>query len=249
MDMKIVIKLGSAVLVREHENMIDKRAVLEIVRQVDVLMRRGHAVIVVSSGAVASCPSPMYSKSLRAAIGQPKLMHLYEDYFGIFGREACQLLYVHEDLGGSRSVYTKKVLMEALERGVVPVINANDSVNGEELDALKEYADNDKLAARVALMIGVDRMFLLTGERGLVNYETNEVIRRVDDIKKAMKLVRAKSAVGSGGMQSKLATASALCKKGVDVWLVPGKEQNGIVEAMDGKEIGTLFEAKRKKRS
>ena len=246
--MKIVIKLGSAVLVREKDQSIDRKTMLSVVRQVDELMRRGHAVVLVSSGAVASCPNTLYSKSLRAAIGQPKLMHLYEDYFGIFDRETCQLLYTHEDLGGGRSAYTKKIVNEALERGVVPVINANDSVNSVELDALKEYADNDTLAARVAMMIGADRVYLLIGEKGLMDYDTGEIIRTVDDSKKATKLVRGKSAVGSGGMKSKLAVADTLCKKGIGVWLLPGKEGNAIIDSLEGKVIGTECVAKIKKR-
>lgn len=247
-SMKIVIKLGSAVLVKEKDGSIDRRTIVSVVEQVDELMRRGHGVVLISSGAVASCPATLYSKSLRAAIGQPKLLRLYEDYFGIFGREVCQLLYTYEDLGGARSAYTKKVLLEAIDRGVVPVINANDGVNGDELDALKEYADNDILASRVALMIGADRVYVLIGEKGLVDYDTGEVIRKVDNIKKAMKLVRGKSAVGSGGMKSKLGVADLLCKKGIEVWLLPGKERNAIIDAFDGKMVGTECVAKKKKR-
>ena len=246
--MKIVIKLGSAVLVREKDGSIDRRTILSVVEQVSELMRRGHAVALVSSGAVASCPTTLYSKSLRAAIGQPKLMQLYGDYFSIFEYEICQLLYTHEDLGGGRSTYTKKVLTEAMERGVVLVINANDSVNSVELDALKEYADNDTLAARVATMIAADRVYLLIGEKGLMDYNTGEIIRTVSDSKKAAKLVRGKSSVGSGGMKSKLAVADVLCKKGIGVWLLPGKERNAIINSFEGKEVGTECVAKTKKR-
>lgn len=246
--MKIVIKLGSAVLVQERSGEIDKQTMLAIVGQISELMRRGHAVVLVSSGAVASCRASLFSKSLRAAIGQPKLMQLYRDYFCIFGYEPCQLLYTHEDLGGGRSAYTKKVLLEAMENGIIPVINANDSVNSQELDALKEYADNDMLAARVAMMIGADRVCILICEKGLVNYDTGEIIRTVEDIKKVKKLVRGKSAVGSGGMQSKLEVANILCKKGIETCLIPGKEQNAIIDALEeSKEIGTKFITKVKK--
>ena len=244
--MKIVIKLGSAVLVRD--GLIDRRAMVSVAGQIDELMRQGHAVVLVSSGAVASCPDERYSKSLRAAIGQPKLMRLYKDYFGIFGRETCQLLYTHEDLGGSRSVYTKKIVLEAIAQGIVPVINANDSVNSKELDALKEYADNDALAARVATMIAADRVYLLIGEQGLMDYDTGKVIHTVDSVKKAAQLARGKSAVGSGGMQSKLAVADMLRKKGIDVWLLPGKEPAAIIDSMKGEKIGTGFLAKKKTR-
>lgn len=248
MDMKIVIKLGSAVLVREQDGSIDRQAMVSVVEQIDELMRQGHAVVLVSSGAVASCPNALYSKSLRAAIGQPKLMQLYEDYFGIFGRETCQLLYTHEDLGGTRSAYTKKVLLEAIKQGVVPVINANDSVNSRELDALKEYADNDTLAARVATMIAADRVYLLIGEKGLMDYATGMIVHAVHDGAKAARLVRGKSALGSGGMRSKLAIADTLSKKGIGVWLLPGKERNAIIDSFAGKDIGTEYATKHAKR-
>ncbi|EKD23808.1 MAG: hypothetical protein ACD_81C00179G0001 [uncultured bacterium] len=245
--MKIVIKIGSAVLVKKEGGVIDRRTIASIVEQVNELISRGHSVALVSSGAVASCPTTTFSKSLRAAIGQPKLMQLYGSYCNKFGREVCQLLYTHEDLSGERSTYTKKVLLEAMKNGIIPVINANDSVSGEELDAIKEYADNDILAARVATMIAADQLYLLIREKGLINYDTGEVIHAVDDIQKASQLVRGKSAVGSGGMQSKLTVADMVCKKGVGVWLVPGKKRNAIIDAIDGKEIGTTFKVKRKR--
>ena len=96
--MKIVIKIGSSVLAGSNNNSpINKRVLCNIVSQVAELQKAGHAVIIVTSGAVASCRRK-YSKSLRAAVGQPRLMKLYSDVFESHNIELCQLLFTHADL-------------------------------------------------------------------------------------------------------------------------------------------------------
>lgn len=249
--MKIVVKVGSAVLVDQRDSKINKEILLNIVDQIRKLERRGHSVVIVTSGAVASCGNKKYSRALKAIIGQPRLMSLYIDFFESYKIEVGQLLFTHEDLEGERCGYTQELLNEIMESGVVPIINANDAVSSEELDALKQYADNDVLAERVASMIGADIVFLLTNENGLMDFKNGKVVRLVEDWKgfyKARFLVEnCKSSVGRGGMMSKIKVAENLCMThGIEVRLLPGRHDDAILDSLSGKKIGTIFKAKKR---
>ncbi len=223
---------------------INKRVLLNIVSQINELREMGHSVIVVTSGAVASCQNKRYSKSLRASIGQPKLINIYSIFFNIFNIEICQLLYTREDLKGARSGYTKKLLLEIIKNNIVPVINANDSVSGEELDALKEYADNDVLASRVALMIRADIVFILIQEDGLIDFSNGRIINKATDFNRAMRLAKSRSSLGSGGMRSKIRVAKFLNKNNIEVRLLPGYKKDAILNSLKGENIGTILRIK-----
>ena len=138
-----------------------------------------------------------------------------------------------------------------MESGVIPIVNANDAVSGEELDALKQYADNDILAERVASMIGADIVFILTNENGLMDFKNRKVVRVVEDQEgfyKARFLVEnRKSSVGRGGMMSKVKVAENLCMvHGIEVRLLPGSQEDAILDSLSGKKIGTIFKAKKR---
>lgn len=239
--MKIVIKIGSAVL--ENGGTIDNSVIGEIAQQIKKLKDLGMSVIVVTSGAVASCNEKSYSDSLRASIGQPQLMSLYISNFKRFGIRAGQFLYTHEDLAGGKRFYTKKVLLEAIKRGVVPIINANDSVSHEEIDALKQYSDNDILAGDIALMVEAKRVPLLIDKPGLLDHD-GKVISVVNDFKEAKKFINSEKSGRSGGMASKIAVAERLAKAGIETRLLPGKQKNILIESLEGKNIGTIFKVK-----
>lgn len=240
---KIVIKIGSAVL--EYKGGINQGIICDVAHQIKVLQDLGYSVVIVTSGAVASCDNKSYSDSLRAAIGQPKLMSLYVYYLDEFNIKTGQFLYTHEDLAGERKIYTKKVLLEALKNGIVPIINANDSVSHDELDALMEYSDNDILAKDIALMIGAKKVLLLMDKPGLLDGE-GRVVSRVGDFKEAKKLVSGERSGRSGGMMSKIAIAERLAEAGIETMLLPGKQKNAIVEFLKTGKIGTIFKVSNK---
>jgi glutamate 5-kinase len=240
--MKIVVKIGSSVLTGSNsDSPINKKVLFGIVSQAAELRKSGHAVIIVTSGAVASCRKN-FSKSLRAAVGQPRLMKLYCDAFEAHGFEACQLLLTHADLQRKRKKYTLRLITEAMYKKVIPVINANDSVTSEELDALREYTDNDVLASRIAVMAKADMLFLLIREPGLIDFKSKAVVRSVSDFPKALKLVCGKSQSGTGGMASKIKVAKFLRGKGIETRLIPGRTKNSLLRSMNGELIGTMFE-------
>lgn len=239
--MKIVVKIGSSVLTGPSNNFpVNKRVLHNIASQAAGLSKIGHSIIIVTSGAVASCHGN-YSKSLRAAIGQPRLMKLYSDAFNAHGLEVCQLLFTYEDLKGEKSKYTGRLIAEALKKKVIPVINANDSVTSEELDALHEYADNDVLASQIALMAKADLLLILLKEPGLLDFKKKKVVNVVADFDEALKLVRGKSKLGTGGMESKIKVAKLLKGKGIETRLIPGRAKNSLIRSMQGEIIGTRF--------
>jgi len=242
--MKIVVKIGSSVLARSNSEFpVNKRVLYGIAAQIAELQKAGNGVVVVTSGAVASCRKN-YSKSLRAAVGQPRLMKLYSDAFEVHGLEVCQLLFTHADLGGKRSKYTLRLISEALKKKVIPVINANDSVTSEELDALKEYADNDILASRIALMAKADLLLILIREPGLMDFKKKKVVHSISNFSKALKLIKGKSKSGTGGMESKIKIAKLLREKGIETRLIPGRAKNSLLRSIRSETIGTRFKRK-----
>lgn len=249
--MRIVIKIGSAVFIDSKDMKIDKEVFLDIVGQIKKLKKQGHSVVVVTSGAVASCGNKKYSRALNSAIGQPRLMSFYGNILKNYDIEVCQLLFIHEDLEGERCRYVQKLLFECIENGIVPIINANDAVSSEELDALKQYADNDILAERVASLISADVVFILTDQKGLIDFESGKVVQEVEDWEgfDAAKLLvkKCKSSIGRGGMASKVKVAENLCMAhSIEVRLLPGRQENAIIDSLSGKKIGTIFKAKKR---
>lgn len=240
-EMRIIIKIGSAVLVSGKSGRINKKGLSNIISQVKELVKSGHEVVIVTSGAVASCPVKIYPKNLRAAIGQPKLMALYSKNFERFSVEICQLLYTHHDLDGNRKKYTRDLISSALKNKIVPIINANDAVSSEELDALKKYADNDVLAAKVAVMAGADIVFLLLKEDGLIDFKAKKVVDFAGDFRRSLKLARNKSSLGNGGMASKIKMAKYLKNRGIETRLVSGLRRNSIIKSLNNEKIGTRF--------
>ena len=240
--MKIIIKIGSAVLVDSKTGKIHKKILGNVISQAQKLLAKGDKVIIITSGAVASCNNTEFPKNLRASIGQPKLMSIYSDFFKKNGYEVCQFLYTHHDLEGARKKYTRDLILKAIYNNIVPIINANDGVNSEELDALKKYADNDVLTARVAELIKADQVFLLIKESGFINFKTGKTVREVRvSGNKILKLIKTKSLPGIGGMKSKIKISRYLLRKNIGVRLVSGLDKDSILKSLNGEKIGTVF--------
>ncbi|MDP3015081.1 MAG: hypothetical protein Q8N28_01565 [bacterium] len=238
--MKIVIKIGSAVLT-DRNSKIKKDVILNITNQVCKLMKIGHSVLIITSGAIASCGNKAYPENLKASIGQPKLMSIYSKFFGVFKQEIAQFLYTHQDFKDKRREYVGKTLKEALKRGIVPIINANDAVTSEEIDALKEFSDNDILARDIASLVDADILFILIKEKGLMNYKTKKVISEIS-FNQANQYIKDNIFSGKrGGMRSKVRIAKQLWRSGVKVKLLPGSKKDIILRSFENKRIGTIF--------
>lgn len=261
--MKIVIKIGTAVLVNES-GILDGQVLFNIIWQVKKLMDMGHKVAVVTSGAVASCDNKKLSRSIRAAVGQPLLMAQYSKIAEICGIKVGQFLYSYQDLNthleydctrfNPRREYTKNVLLRSMDAGIVPVINANDIVFNNELEADQKYADNDVLAQEVAEMIEANLVLYLIDQPGLINQKNKKVVEKVflndgNKIKVVNNLLelvfsKKKKTLSMGGMESKICRAALLAAQDIEVRLLPGKQENAIIDSISGKKIGTIFKSK-----
>lgn len=250
---RIVLKFGSGILTKVSTPEPDPVQLRKLVEAVALLKQAGHAVVVVSSGAVASGLKPLeFSQrpsgdvttlQALAAVGQTHLMHAYESLLRDHGLHVAQLLVTHEDFeNGERAPRVKAVLERLLEfPQVVPVINENDSVAVEEL----RYGDNDKLSARVAQFWGATTLILLTSAPGLMRdmkKPEDGPIPVVDDIESVLHHAEEeKSRLGTGGMISKLRAVQDAVNAGIDCIIASGRHAEQIPAIVAGGGVCTRF--------
>ncbi|MEZ0296055.1 MAG: glutamate 5-kinase [Candidatus Methylacidiphilales bacterium] len=248
-----VVKLGSGILTNA-EGKLDLPQIKQLVRQVVQLEEMGYEVTIVSSGAVAAGmgtlklvkrPTVMRELQACAAIGQPKLMALYDELFAEHEFHVAQLLLTYLDLD-SRSLYanTQNTLNYLLGlKRFVPIINENDVVSYEEI----KFGDNDQLSAHVAVMISAERLIILSNIHGLaMNPDgSGELVRRVKKVDASIEALAGttQSERSVGGMVSKLKAARVSAAAGVTMQIANGREPDVLVRIGHGEEIGTVFDA------
>jgi len=249
---KVLIKIGSAVLT--GDNGLDLNVIQQLVDEIALLKKQGFQIILVTSGAIASgkhrlgITGPLKSipqKQAAAAIGQGRLMRVYSNAFGPHGIYVAQILLTMSDLTDrKRFLNIRNTLTTLLEWGVIPIINENDTVAVEEI----KFGDNDNLAAMIANLIETHLVINLTSTDGL--YDKNPTLHRdarliplVREVTEEIERVATDdtTAVGLGGMKSKVLAAKKVTACGIPYIIAPGKEK-GILEAIfAGEEKGTLF--------
>jgi glutamate 5-kinase len=231
---------------------MDQVQLARLVEAVAELKRRGHSVVVVSSGAVSSGLAPLGFKERPdeismlqacAAVGQTHLMHGYESLLRGYGLHVAQLLLTHEDLEvEDRAERFKATLTRLLEfDNIVPVINENDSVAVEEL----RFGDNDKLSARVAVLWNADLLLLLTSVPGLMEHRDDgavNIVAEVPDVEAVLHLAQDEKGKHSvGGMASKLRAVSEAVRGGVACIIASGRHPEQIADLVEGGGSGTRF--------
>lgn len=251
---RIVVKLGTGVLT-DSQKLIDPAQLEQIVAQVAALRRAGKEVVLVTSGAVGagmgalgyqSRPSDLGEKQACAAVGQTRLMAVYEKLFGAHGLVVAQVLLTHDDLEHhERHLNARNTLVTLLAHGVVPIINENDAVSFTEI----KFGDNDKLSALVASLLPADLLVILTTVDGVMknfgahNAKTISVIETIDsDIEKLAGGTSSETAVG--GMKSKIEAAKIVVRSGIPLVIASGRNQNVLAQILNGEDHGTLFIAK-----
>src|SRR5215467_3943977 len=193
---RVVIKLGSSLFFNESGNLALGR-IYSFIEDVAEARLNDRQVIVVSSGAVAlganalkvqSAPSLVVQKQAFAAIGQSRLMNLYEQGFGKFGLTAAQVLLTEEDLSSrTRYLNLRNTLLALLDMGAIPIINENDTVSTNELtvtDRSPSFGDNDKLSALVMSKLEAQLLVLLSDVDGLFtdNPHTNRDAKLISEV-------------------------------------------------------------------
>jgi glutamate 5-kinase len=252
----VVVKLGTQLL-SDAQRRLDVEFLREMAGQVVRLRHRGMEVAIVSSGAVGAGmaelkldkrPVDLAQLQAVAAVGQRKLMEAWAAAFAEHGVPVAQLLLTREDIDHRTRFLNLRNTVNAIHQyGAVPIINENDTVSTDEIVKIS-FGDNDILAAMVTHALGANLLVLLTVVDGLLDSEGRPV-RIVESVEEAMGLVKKeKSAMGKGGMDSKLAAAEMVTGCG-EVMMVANGRMKGILPAiLDGEVVGTLFVPSAKKR-
>lgn len=253
---RIIVKLGTGILTNAARNALDRPQFVRITAEVAALVKAGHRVAIVSSGAVGAGmmrlgvdrrPDDLPGIQACAAVGQSRLMNLYESLFAKHRLGVAQLLLTHPDID-SRSRYenARNTLARLFEhRDIVPIINENDSVATEEL----RFGDNDRLSAEVACLADADLLILLTSADGLMRSIEEQgapipVVRDVDAV--AHFATATKGRLSVGGMVSKLQAVKYAVTAGVPVVIANGRTPGVLARAVAGEKVGTRFLARRK---
>jgi glutamate 5-kinase len=245
----VVVKLGTQLL-SDAELKLDAGYVSTVASQVKTLLDRQIKVTIVSSGAIGAGmrmlnlprrPTDLPKLQAVAAVGQRRLMDVWADAFEPFGLPVAQLLLTREDVDSRTRFLNVRNTVGALhDLGAVPIINENDTISTDELIRIT-FGDNDILAANVATAMRAEVLVILSVVDGILDAGGTPV-RLVEDLKGAQSLVRAeKSALGKGGMNSKLAAAKMMLDCGEMLIVANGRMPNILPRLLDGEELGTLF--------
>lgn len=266
---RVVIKLGTAILVKEEGGIALSRF-YAFIEGIAELMKSGKEVLLVTSGAVglgaqklglAKKPKQLPLKQACAAVGQGRLMALYSDAFASLGVVTAQILLTEEDFSNrQRYLNLRSTIQELLQLRVLPIINENDTVSTAELESLRtdghykvNFGDNDKLSALVASKVEADLLVILTDVEGLYTDDPRkgtgaQLIPEVKAITPEIESLAdspAKTAkLGRGGMKTKLDAAKTATHSGCSVVIAGGKVANIIPRLFAQEQLGTLFVAK-----
>lgn len=250
---RVVVKVGSAILT--DEDGMNHAVVDNLAKEISFLRDSGREVILVSSGAVAAgrrkiSYTPQGEITIRekqalAAIGQSVLMHEYDEAFAKHGKKIAQILLTHADLSHrDRYLNVRNTIATLFQFGIIPIINENDTVSAEEL----RFSDNDTLGALLSNLIEADMFICLTDVVGLYNgnphtdpdakpiYTVTEVTPEIEAM-----AGNVKSALGTGGMQSKIRAAKMVAASGGSSFIGPGRAENILQHLFSGEMVGTFF--------
>ena len=248
---RLVIKLGSTLVTNDGRG-IDHAAVGRWAEEIAALKRSGREVVLVSSGAIVEGmqrlgwtkrPAAIHALQAAAAVGQMGLVQAYEAAFSRFGLHTAQILLTHEDLADRRRyLNARSTLLTLLTLGVIPVINENDTVTTDEI----RLGDNDTLGALVTNLIEADALVLLTDQDGLHSADprkepTATLVRQARAGDPALEAMAggAGSALGRGGMLTKVLAAKRAARSGASTVIANGREERVLGRLAAGEVIGT----------
>jgi glutamate 5-kinase len=251
---RIVVKIGSALLTNDGQG-LDVTRIGLWVAQIAQLRAQGKEVVLVSSGSIAagmkrlgfsSRPTQINELQAAAAVGQMKLVGVYESHFEKHGLCTAQILLTHDDLSNRRRyLNARSSLRTLLGFGVVPIINENDTVVTDEI----RFGDNDTLGALVANLVEADVLIILTDQQGLFDKNPRDhkdatlisYISASDDRLESMASGGA-GVLGSGGMLTKVRAARLAARSGADTLIASGREENVIVRVAAGELLGSWLQ-------
>ena len=255
--MRVVIKIGTSTLAHASGR-LNIRRVEELCKVISDLKNSGYEIILVSSGAIGmgvgklslkEKPQDIPTKQAAAAVGQCELMYTYDRLFQKYHHTVAQILLTGSDFKNDDRYHNfQNTLGRLLELEVLPIINENDTIATEEI----KVGDNDTLSAMVAASVGADCLVLLSDIDGLYTADPHKcadakLIHKVDKLTPEIMALAgdAGSALGTGGMKTKLHAGEICFDAGVDMVITNGEHPENIYKIIDGQSVGTLFKAKK----
>ena len=254
---RVVVKVGTSTLTYENGN-INLTRIEKLTRVLSDIMNSGKEVVLVTSGAIGvgvsklklkEKPKTIREKQAVAAVGQCELMHIYSKFFGEYSHVVGQVLLtrdvVEDDHIRENVCNTFETL---LEKGIVPIVNENDTVSIDEIENIVRFGDNDNLSAIVAGLVNADLLVILSDIDGFYDSDprSNEDAKMLEVVERVTSQLEecaggAGSNLGTGGMITKLAAARVASEAGVDMVLANGSEPGILLDILSGKNVGTLF--------
>lgn len=258
---RIVIKVGTSTLTYDNGK-INLTRIDKLTRVLSDLVNRGMEVVLVTSGAIGvGCsklklkekPKTIREKQAVAAVGQCELMHIYSKLFSEYGHVVGQILLtrdvVEDDHRRENVINTFETL---LENSIVPIVNENDSVSIDEIKNICNFGDNDTLSAIVASLIKADLLVILSDIDGFFDCDPrknacSKMISVIEEITPEIENCAggAGSKRGTGGMVTKLSAAKIATSSGVNMVLTNGINPDILMDIISGKDVGTLFVARK----
>lgn len=251
---RIVIKVGTNVMTNRNNRIVGP-ILKNLVRQIAYLYERDVITVLVSSGSAiagkevigeCSVEDPSIRRQVYSAVGQPRMMRHYYSMFHDFGMRCAQVLATKRDFAPGK--YRENMINcyeGLLSEGIVPIANEDDATSL----SMGMFSDNDELASLVAELIDADMLIMLTDIDGLYTGhpedEESELLSNVkvdQNVEKYVQENEKKEGEGRGGMESKLKIAKDTARKNIPTIIANGKEENIILDIMEGKEVGTKFE-------
>lgn len=252
---RIVIKIGTSSLTHSETGRLNLRKLEVLVREISDLHNQGKDIVLVSSGAIGvgaaalgldGKPAELEKKQACAAVGQARLMMIYQKLFSEYNQTAAQILMTKNTmLNNLNRKNAQNTFEELLKVGAIPIVNENDSVSTYEI----QFGDNDTLSAVVAALIGADLLILLSDIDGLFTDDPNtnsdarfiDVVEALDEHLLHMGKASTGSKVGTGGMATKLTAAEIATAAGTDMVIANGADFHVIHKIVEGRRYGTLF--------
>ena len=264
---RVVIKIGSSSLTHPETGRLDLIKLEILVRELADLHNQGKEVIVVSSGSIAvgraaiglqEKPSQLAQKQACAAIGQARLMTIYQKLFAEYSQTAAQILMTKYTVKNEVTrENVRNTFHSLLSMGAIPVVNENDSISTDEIEFVNTFGDNDTLSALVAAMVDADLLILLSDIDGLFTDDPHvnpyakfiDVVDHLDEALMDMGKGSTGSKVGTGGMATKLSAAKIATSAGADMVIANGADFHVIHKIVQGRNHGTLFLSDKKDRA
>ena len=248
---RLVIKIGSSTLTAESDR-ISRGKIEDLAKEI-ITLREEYDIVLVSSGAIAAAnqlinqhrwSKDVKSKQAKAAIGQPILLQIYNEVFRDYDLRTAQCLLTYDDFSRENSrKNTFNTINELLNHSYIPIVNENDTISVKEI----VVGDNDKLSAYVAELIKADKLVLVSDINGI--YDKNphihndaKLIQRVSNIAEVSEYIEERdSTLGTGGMTTKLEAAQVCFDNNIEMYILNGRTQSFISDALNGKKECTLF--------